>query len=121
MQTGVAHLRNALCWQESFYLIEKQFGSKIFRQVFASLSGLHLDVRCAVVGELPNDDVPVGLGVELVGKIPDIPDVAVFHDFPCRQRDSLTAKDFVGAFDSEDNVCICTSPCVTLATLGSLS
>ena len=91
MQTGVAHFSNALCRQESSHLVEKRFRGRILRQVFLPLLGFCLDIRCPVIGEFPGDDVPVGLSVQLLDEIPNIPDVAVFQDFPCRQRDGATA------------------------------
>ena len=84
MQTGGAHFRNALCRQESSHLVEKGFRGRALRQVFLSLPGLCLDIRGAVIGKFPADDVPVSLSVQLIDEIPNIPDIAVLQDFPCR-------------------------------------
>jgi hypothetical protein len=104
MQTGAAHFRDALGRQEPSHLVQKRLGGRRRRQIVQPLSGPCLDIRCSVIGKFSRDDVPVGLGIQLLDEIPNIPDVAVFQDFSRRQRDGLVSKDFVGVFDREDDI-----------------
>jgi len=63
MQGCVANLRNAFRWQESFHLIKKRSRGRIFSQLVASLFGLCLDIRRAVVGEFSSDNISVDLSI----------------------------------------------------------
>jgi len=52
----------------------------------------------------PQDQVRVGAGSQSVGKIPDVPNIAVLQNFPCSQGNGLVGEDLVGAFNDEDHV-----------------
>src|ERR1700736_1741216 len=104
VQAGILHFGNALCRKESSHLVKKRFRGSILRQSVRPPLGLHQDIRCPIIGKFSRDRVSIGFGPELVDEIPHVPHVTIFHYGACRERDSFVGKDFIDAFDVQDNV-----------------